>query len=179
MIRMNLRSAASTLACAVALLAIPSLSTAATPTPAAQKSVASARADEAAIRAVIERYRASVETLDPAIIDTLWLHNEQVTFIHPRGHERGWNGVWRQFYQGTMGLFSQRKFDVRDVQVFQHGSVAYVEFYWDFVATLKTGGEPLHTEGRENQLLVRTPSGWRISNVHYSGMPVTGERQGF
>lgn len=175
----DLRTLASALLCAVMLAGAPSAKAATPGHTKGSLTVQASKADEQAIRTLIERYRATVETLDQQAIEGLWVHDAQVTFIHPRGHERGWDGVWQHFYQGTMGLFSERQFNVHDIHVFQHGSVAYVEFYWDFLATFKTGGEPLRTQGRENQLLVRTPSGWRISNVHYSGMPVTGERQGF
>lgn len=80
---------------------------------------------------------------------------------------------------GTICLFSQRAFTLKDIHLLQQGDVAYVEFYWDFLASFKAGGEPLRTAGRENQMLVRTPSGWRIAHVHYSGMPLVGARQGF
>ncbi len=53
------------------------------------------------------------------------------------------------------------------------------EFYWSFDATMAKDATTIHTEGRETQVLEKTNQGWRIVHVHYSGMPVTGERQGF
>ena len=40
----------------------------------------------------------------------LWLTSQDATFIHPRGHERGWGEIQRNFYEGTMGaFFTERK----------------------------------------------------------------------
>jgi ketosteroid isomerase-like protein len=54
-----------------------------------------------------------------------------------------------------------------------------VEFYWDFVAKFRKDGSSITTHGRETQVYRRTPEGWRLVHVHYSGMPVTDQRQGF
>ena len=64
-------------------------------------------------------------------------------------------------------------------RVHVHGDAAWVEFYWDFVAKFKTGGTPLNTKGRETQIFRKLDGGWRLVHVHYSGMPVGGEREGF
>lgn len=138
-----------------------------------------AHAREQGVRNLVERYRTTVESLNQEAIQEIWMKTDQVTFIHPRGHERGWDSVWSQFYLGTMGLFSKRTLQVRDVQVFLHDSLAHVEFYWDFRGTFQEGGAPLSTNGRESQTLLLTEAGWQIAHVHYSGMPVTGAREGF
>lgn len=78
-----------------------------------------------------------------------------------------------------MGLFKQRDLQVRDVQIFVYGNTAYAEFYWGFDAVFKKDNTPLHTDGRENQLLVRIGDQWKIAHVHYSSLPVSGIRQGF
>jgi len=131
------------------------------------------------ISSVVENYRRSVETLDRDLAQRVWADTPDVSFIHPRGHEHTWAEVWQNFYQNTMGLFSERALTVYEPRIYSNGDAAYVEFYWDFVARFKKDGSPHHTEGRESQMLLRTPLGWRIIHVHYSGKAVTGDREGF
>ena len=76
--------------------------------------------------------------------------------------------------------FSDRKLKVvGNVSVHVYGDTAWVEFYWDFVATFKTDGTPLNTKVRETQVFYKVDGGSRLVHVHYSGMPVGGEREGF
>jgi ketosteroid isomerase-like protein len=71
--------------------------------------------------------------------------------------------------------FSQRTLkNSGDIVVHLYGDAAVVEFDWDFVATLRSNGAPVHTTGRESQVYVKLPSkGWRLVHVHYSGPPVS------
>jgi ketosteroid isomerase-like protein len=75
--------------------------------------------------------------------------------------------------------FSKRSLKVREVTIHVLGDAAWAEFYWTFDATRKKDGKEIQTKGRETQVLNKTKQGWRIVHVHYSGMPVTGEGQGF
>lgn len=136
--------------------------------------------DQAAIEQLVSQYRKSIDDLDMQLASQIWLTTADATFIHPRGHERGWEAITRNFYQGTMGArFSSRKLQVRDVHVSVTGDSAYAEFYWNFEAIMRSDGSTLRTAGRESQMFLRTPGGWRLAHIHYSSMPVTGERQGF
>ncbi|UWZ86149.1 YybH family protein [Occallatibacter riparius] len=54
-----------------------------------------------------------------------------------------------------------------------YGDAAVAEFDWDFHATLRKDGSPVHTTGRESQFYVKFPDkGWRLVHVHYSGPAV-------
>ncbi len=53
--------------------------------------------DEAAIRSLIETYAKSVDNADTTLASTIWASTPEVSFIHPRGHERGWDAVKAQF----------------------------------------------------------------------------------
>jgi len=75
--------------------------------------------------------------------------------------------------------FSERKLNIHDVVVHVYQGAASVEFYWDFAAKLRSDGTTLTTRGRESQVYRRGDRGWALVHVHYSGMPVTGGRQGF
>ena len=132
------------------------------------------------IRTVIEKYQQSIVDADVDLASEIWSTKEDVSFIHPRGHERGWDAVAKNFYGITMGdTFSERKLEIFNLFVHEDGDHAWVEFYWRFDAIMRQDRTPLHTEGRETQVLRRIGETWRIVHVHYSGMPVTGARQGF
>jgi hypothetical protein len=45
--------------------------------------------DEAAIRQLIGRYAQTVDAANPDLAASVWSHGADVSFIHPRGHERG------------------------------------------------------------------------------------------
>jgi ketosteroid isomerase-like protein len=128
---------------------------------------------------LIDKYAESVSQADTKLASEIWSTNDEVSFIHPGGHEHGWEQVRTNVYERLMGAtFSERKLTVRDVVVRVHGDTAWAEFYWDFTAKQKIDGAPLKTRGRETQIYRKTDRGWRIVHVHYSGMPVRGERQG-
>lgn len=135
------------------------------------------------IRELINKYLRSInEAEDISIAEEIWSSSPDVSFIHPRGHEHGWEKVKEGFYFGTMrDLLSKRRLElVGDVAIQNFGDIAVVEFYWDFNATFRKDGEPLNTKGRETQVLHRTKEkGWKIVHVHYSNMPVTEEKAGF
>jgi ketosteroid isomerase-like protein len=141
---------------------------------------ARADADTDAIRVLIEKYARSIDAADTALASEIWLKSPDVSFIHPRGHERGWDEVKKNVYQDLMGAtFSERKLIPRDVVVHVFGDAAWAEFYWDFTAKLKNGGQTLKTRGRETQVYRKNDGRWALIHVHYSGMPVTAKRAGF
>jgi ketosteroid isomerase-like protein len=132
------------------------------------------------IAELVQKYAKSVNEADARLAAEVWDDSDDVTFIHPRGHEHGWKEVKANFYEKTMGaMFAERKLAVRDLSIHVQGDFAWAEFYWDFEAKLKQGGMPLNSKGRETQVYRRIDQRWVIVHVHYSGMPVTGERRGF
>ncbi len=133
-----------------------------------------------AIRKLIDKYAKSNDNADPSLAATVWSPSPDVSFIHPRGHERGWKQIAENFYGATMGeTFSERKLTVREIEVQVHGDAAVAVFYWDFVAKMRSDGSILKTHGRETQVFRKDDRGWSLIHVHYSGMPMTGEREGF
>ena len=147
---------------------------------AGRTSATATDADADAIRGLIARYAQSIDAADTALGSEIWSKSPEVSFIHPRGHERGWEAVKRNFYEQTMGAtFSERKLNVRDVAVHVLGDAAWAEFYWDFAAKLRANGQPLTTSGRETQVFRKADGRWELAHVHYSAMPVTGRGRGF
>jgi Xaa-Pro aminopeptidase len=136
--------------------------------------------DRVAIRDLIDKYARSVDAADPALGAEVWLDSPDDSFIHPLGHEHGFEQIEQNVYKHLMGdTFSERKLSVRDVSVHVFGDSAWAEFYWDFNAKFRKDGSPITTHGRETQLYRKVQGRWRLVHVHYSGMPATAERQGF
>ncbi len=128
--------------------------------------------DEAAIRTLVAEYARAVDAADTSLAAAVWASTPDISFIHPRGHEHGWDGV-KRFYEQTMGAnFSARRLTIKDLAIHCYGETAWAEFYWDFAATLRKDGSPVETHGRETQIYRKLQDGWRLVHVHYSAMPV-------
>lgn len=137
--------------------------------------------DEKDIDSLLKNYAASIDGADTTLAGTLFSKSQPVSFIHPRGDEKGWPQIRDQFYGITMGqLLSNRKLVITERTIHLLGKDhAWVEFHWDFNATLNLGHQPLHTRGRESQVLTKEKGRWKIVHIHYSSMPVSGSGQGF
>jgi ketosteroid isomerase-like protein len=132
------------------------------------------------IKQKVSEYARSVDAADARLAARIWLDSPDVSFIHPLGHEHGFKQIQQNVYQHLMGeTFSQRKLSPRDISVHIYRDTAWVEFYWDFVATLKKNDSSITTHGRETQVYWKMEDGWRLVHVHYSGMPVTDQRSGY
>jgi ketosteroid isomerase-like protein len=136
--------------------------------------------DSLAIQKVVENYKLSINKVDTILAKSIWENTPEISFIHPRGHEIGWEGIKKGIYE----MFGTR-FSVRDLKSYNesftiYDDMAVVVFYWIFDATY-TGENPsqMQSKGRETQIMKKTGSAWRIVHVHYSGMPKTGAREGF
>jgi ketosteroid isomerase-like protein len=138
----------------------------------------SATADSDAIRGIIGEYAKSVDGADTNLASQIWSDSADVSFIYPRGRERGFEEIKRNIYDVAMGsTFSERKLNIHDVSIHVYGDAAWAEFDWDFVAKLRKDASPVTTRGMETQIYRKQASGWRLVHVHYSGMPVAeGQR---
>lgn len=138
------------------------------------------QADVKAIQDLVAKYAKSIDDADTTLAAKIWANSAEVSFIHPRGHEHGWKEVKENVYEKLMGqTFSERKLTVKNVEVNVFGDCAVAVFYWKFDAKLRSNGASLQTRGRETQVYRKGERGWALVHVHYSGMPVTGERKGF
>jgi len=139
-----------------------------------------AQADVDSIQHLIAEYAKAVDSADVTLVKQIWSSSPDVSFIHPLGHEHGLDQVAQNVFGHLMGdTFSERKLSIRDVSIHAYGDTAWAEFYWDFAAKFRKDGSPLATHGRETQIYRKEQGQWRLVHVHYSGMPVTGERKGF
>jgi len=132
------------------------------------------------IEHLVSQYARSVDEADTDLAATIWSTTDDVSFIHPRGYERGWDQVKEQFYEETMrDRFSHRRLQIHDLVVQCYENMAIAVFHWTFDAIFWSDGTPHQSRGRETQVYRNTGDRWLLVHVHYSGMPVTGEREGF
>jgi Xaa-Pro aminopeptidase len=137
-------------------------------------------ADNDTIHSLIEKYAKSVDAADTTVAAEVWWNSANASFIHPLGHEHGFEQIKQNVYTRLMGeTFSERKLSPHDISIHVFGDSAWAEFYWDFAAKFRKDGALITTHGRETQLYQKIQGRWRLVHVHYSAMPVTGERQGF
>jgi ketosteroid isomerase-like protein len=138
------------------------------------------RTDEGEIRQKIAKYAKAADEADTTLASQVWLDSPDVSFIHPLGHERGFQQIEQNIYKHLMGdTFSERKLSIHDISMYVYGDAAWAEFYWDFAAKFRKDGSPVSTHGMETQIYRRTADGWRLVHVHYSSMPTTEEPKGF
>jgi ketosteroid isomerase-like protein len=136
-------------------------------------------ADENALHELLDNYAQSIDTIDPQLADRIWSHDPEVSFIHPRGTEKGFEQILNNFYKDTMGTFSQRELTLESPVVHVYGDSGWSEMTWTFHATVKDGGQRITTTGRETQIYHKEKGVWRIVHVHYSGPPITAKLKGF
>lgn len=118
---------------------------------------------------IIHKYERSVSDADSNLAAKVWSQSTDVSFIHPFGHEHGWEEIKRNIYERLMGqVFSERQMTANEISVHSYQDAAWAEFNWVFIAKLRSNGSPVKTEGRETQVYFKTADGWRLVHVHYS-----------
>ena len=146
----------------------------------AAASSASQSVDADQIRDLIAKYIHSIDTCDVKLAAEIWADSPADTFIHPLGHEKGFTQIKQNIYEKLFGqTFSERKLIARDISVHVSSNAAVAEFYWDFAAKFRKDGKTITTHGRETQVYYKTNDAWRLAHVHYSGMPVANQPEGF
>lgn len=118
---------------------------------------------------LLKSYIKSVNTSDEKLFREIWDREGSISFIHPKGYAIGFEEIVEHFRLGRMSAnFSNRNFKIKDIMIKYYGNTAFLEFRWDFFATMKDTNDEIHTEGRETQFIVLRDSGWKFSNIHCS-----------
>lgn len=118
---------------------------------------------------LLKLYIESVNTSDEKLFREIWDREGSISFIHPKGYAIGFEEIVEHFRLGRMSTnFSNRNFKIKDIMIKYYGNTAFLEFRWDFFATMKDTNDEIHTEGRETQFIVLRDSGWKFSNIHCS-----------
>jgi ketosteroid isomerase-like protein len=138
------------------------------------------KSEDNQIQDLIAKYAKSIDDADTPLAPEVWLDSPDVSFIHPLGHEHGWQQVQRKFYKDLLGsTFSDGKLKIRESSTPIYGDADWAEFYWDFDAKFAKEGSPITTHGRETQVYQKMKGRWWLVHVHYCGMPATEKRKGF
>lgn len=118
---------------------------------------------------LLKSYIESVNTSDEKLFREIWDREGSISFIHSKGYAIGFEEIVEHFRLGRMSTnFSNRDFKIKDIMIKYYGNTAFLEFRWDFFATMKDTNDEIHTEGRETQFIVLRDSGWKFSNIHCS-----------
>jgi hypothetical protein len=134
--------------------------------------------DSIFFNSLVTLYAQSIDQADTILASDLWAPTAEISFINPTGTEYGWNGV-KNIYKMFKDNFSNRKLSFFDLKFAYYGNVSWLTFYWIFDGTLRINNSSVQTRGRETQIWKKVNREWRLVHVHYSGMPVTGQGQGF
>ena len=126
----------------------------------------------------IRQYEQSIDRADTILAAKLWSKGDEISFINPRSTEYGWSGI-KNIYKMFADNFTDRKLHGFDEKVTVYGDVAWLTFEWIFDATFKSNNQKIQTKGRETQIWRKEKGIWKLIHVHYSGLPVTGQGQGF
>ena len=139
---------------------------------------AMSQADSTVFKALIDKYEQSINLADTVLGAKIWSHADEVSFINPLGTENGWSGI-KNIYNMFANAFTKRALKGFNEKVSVYGDVAWLTFDWVYDATLKFNNKDIQTKGRETQIWKKINNEWLLVHVHYSGMPVTGQGQGF
>ena len=136
---------------------------------AQQAQTADEEADRMVIEQVIDQYITSINRCDTSIVNRIWSHGDEVSFIAPSGHYATYHAIRDQLVVGLFGAnFTQRELKKGSLKISINGDSAWSEFYWTFHAT-KLDGTPHDTKGRETQIFERSADdSWRLVHIHYS-----------
>jgi ketosteroid isomerase-like protein len=127
-------------------------------------------ADKVSIQQILARYAEAVNGADVNILDGIWSHSPDVSFIYPLGEEHGLKAIEQNVFVKVMGgMFSARDLKIGTPAIHVHGDSAYSEFHWEFHAKRRDTGAAVTTRGVETQIYERENGTWRIVHVHYSG----------
>ncbi|VDZ78998.1 membrane protein [Salmonella bongori] len=117
---------------AITLTLMASSAWAATPTTTTQNETTAVVKQH--ITEGINRYLYSIDKADPTLGKQIFYVSPETSFIHPRGHERGWSQIAENFYGTTMGkTFSKRTLQLdAPPTIHVYGNAAVAEFDWAF-----------------------------------------------
>ena len=123
------------------------------------------------IQQLLDTYFQSVNAADVTLASTIWLQSPEIVVVTPMGRTEGWDGVQRDLYVNFLQkAFLERDLRPSNVRIHVNGNSAWAVFDWNFTARL-ANGQAFTSKGRESHVYENTDRGWRITHLHYSGLP--------
>ncbi len=147
-----------------------SSASAATPTAAQNEATSTVKQE---ITEGINRYLYSIDKADPTLGKQLFYVSPETSFIHPRGHERGWSQIAENFYGTTMGkTFSKRTLKLDAPLLFMCMAMPPLQSSTGILPRYAVIMGRLNTRQAAKAVWAKIPNtGWRIVHVHYSVQP--------
>lgn len=126
--------------------------------------------DKAQISAVVDQYISTINNDDTTLVNRIWSHGDEVSFIGPSGRYSTYNEIRDSLVHGLFGLnFTERNLRKESLDINVYGDMAWLEFTWAFDAVRKDGGQH-RARGRETQILHREDGQWKLVHIHYSAL---------
>ena len=128
-----------------------------------------AKDDEAAIRAVLDKYAAAWGSLNPDNAAPLYAKDASLVFydILPLKFT-GWN-AYAEGVKPHFAQFATLKMTPKgDANVERRGNVAWTTGTYDLAVTMKEGGDPWAMEVRQTLILEKQGGDWKIVHEHFS-----------
>ena len=123
------------------------------------------------IQQLLDTYFQSVNEADVTLASTIWLQSPDIVVVTPLGRSEGWDSVQRDLYVNFLQkAFLERDLRPSNVRIHVNGNSAWAVFDWNFTAKL-ANGQAFTSKGRESHVYEKTDRGWRITHLHYSGLP--------
>jgi ketosteroid isomerase-like protein len=123
------------------------------------------------IQQQLDTYFKSVNAADVTLASTVWSQSPDIVVVTPMGRTEGWDSVQRDLYVNFLQkAFLERDLRPSNVHIHVNGDSAWAVFDWSFTAKL-ANGQPFTSKGRESHVYEKTDRGWRITHLHYSGLP--------
>lgn len=126
-------------------------------------------AEKAEISKIIDAYCKTINDDDLELVNEIWSHGDEVSFIGPSGRYSTYNEIRDNFVHGVFGVnFTKRNLQKEELSITVYGDAAWAEFNWVFDAT-RNDGSPHNTKGRESQFFHKENGQWKLVHIHYSG----------
>ena len=125
-------------------------------------------AEKAEISKIIDAYCKTINDDDLELVNEIWSHGDEVSFIGPSGRYSTYNEIRDNFVHGVFGVnFTKRNLQKEELSITVYGDAAWAEFNWVFDAT-RNDGSPHNTKGRESQFFHKENGQWKLVHIHYS-----------
>jgi ketosteroid isomerase-like protein len=122
--------------------------------------------DHAEIEAANARFYRAFEDLDPAEMDRVWAHGDDVACVHPGWPLlTGWEAV-RSSWQTIIANTAEIRFTLGDVRVTACGDLAWVTCTENILSQVH--GRVSVTSVLATNIFERGPDGWRLVHHHAS-----------
>jgi ketosteroid isomerase-like protein len=125
-------------------------------------------AEKAEISKIIDAYCKTINDDDLELVNQIWSHGDEVSFIAPSGRYSSYNEIRDNFVHGVFGVnFTKRNLQKEELNITVYGDAAWAEFNWVFDAT-RNDGSSHNTKGRESQFFHKENGQWKLVHIHYS-----------